>query len=119
MTLNCGHIITCISFLKTKLSTKVDAIHRNHKIQRKAKLLNNGKMYFTILRYNGNITWIQRLHGSLRFLNKRLRTMTPYLIMVLLNLLMHNIVYFFKEMYFTITVRTWNHKVLLILNSYT
>ena len=70
MTLNCDHIIKCKSFLKTKLSTKDDAILRNHKPEREAKLLNNGKMYFTILRYNENITRIQRLHGNLRFLSK-------------------------------------------------
>ena len=70
MTLKCDHIIKCIPFLKTKLSTKEDAIPRNHKLQREAKLLINGKMCFTTLRYDGNITWIQRLHGNLRLLSK-------------------------------------------------
>ena len=93
MTSNCDHIIKWISFHKAKLSSKEDAIPRNHKLQREAKLLIHGKMYFTILRYNGNITWIQRLHGSLRFLKKILRTMIPYWNLVFLNLLMHNIVY--------------------------
>ena len=97
MTLNSEHITKCISFHKTKLSTKEDAIPRNHKLKREAKLLMNGKMYFSTSRYNGNITWIQRLHGNLRFLKKRLRTMTPYSNMVFLNLLMHNIVYSIKK----------------------
>ena len=97
MTLNFDHIIKLKSFHKAKLSSKEDAIPRNHKLQREAKLLINGKMYFTILRYNGNITWIQRLHGNLRFIKKRLRTTTPYSNMVFLNLLMHNIVYSLKK----------------------
>ena len=97
MTLKHDHINKWISFHKPNLSINGDAIPRNHKLQREAKLLINGKMYFTILRYNGNITWIQRLHGTLRFLKKILGTMTPYSNMVFLNLLMHNIVYSLKK----------------------
>ena len=92
MTLKHDRITKGISFHKLKLSIKGDTIPRNHKLKKEAKLLINGNMYFTTLRYDGNITWIQRLYGSLRFSKRRLRTIKPYLNMEFLNLLMHNIV---------------------------